>query len=189
MSSLFGVAPTPSLFGTAQSTAPPTSQTQPGQTSSVFSNTNTSQPTAQPSWLSNLGGQPNPLPTSNLFGSTQPQQQGISAGGGTSFGGGSNAGAVHQSAPADQPAQAQKQNGHSAQAAYFESLLEKNRKRNRTVAEDSGLGEVPSLQLGLGDISKRLRELGSAGNQGQGNPSADSKAYVQERCLWVLFMC
>lgn len=29
-----------------------------------------------------------------------------------------------------------------------------------------GFGELPSLQLGLGDISRRVRELGGAGGAG-----------------------
>jgi nuclear pore complex protein Nup93 len=56
------------------------------------------------------------------------------------------------------------QNGQAAnnvRAAYFEQILERGRKRNNT---DNGvLGDLPSLQLGLGDIARKVRNLGTGG--------------------------
>ncbi|KAK7556651.1 Nup93/Nic96-domain-containing protein [Phyllosticta citricarpa] len=62
------------------------------------------------------------------------------------------------------------------QTAYFDHLLERSRKR---AAQDNGMsstfGDLPSLQLGLGDIARKVRNLG------QGGPSApvpqDSRAH------------
>lgn len=39
-----------------------------------------------------------------------------------------------------------------------------------------GFGELPSLQLGLGDIARRARELGGVGAQTHGGATVDSKA-------------
>ena len=57
--------------------------------------------------------------------------------------------------------------------AYFDSLLEKNKKRaqGETVA-----GELPSLQLGLGDLRQKLRKLGPSGGTGAGRV-VDGKAH------------
>lgn len=63
-------------------------------------------------------------------------------------------------------------NAGSGRSAHFDHLLERGRKRN---AGENGIGnfdELPSLQLGLGDIARKVRNLGSGG------PSADQ---VQDR--------
>ena len=71
----------------------------------------------------------------------------------------------------------QAQNGQSsAQTAYFESLLEKNRKRQRQNGGSSEMEDIPSLQLGLGDISKRVRQLGTT-NYATSLGGADTKAH------------
>lgn len=61
------------------------------------------------------------------------------------------------------------------QTAYFNSLLEKNRQRTREGDRGNGLGDIPSLQLGLGDISKRARELGGVNTQAKRDRAADTK--------------
>ena len=53
----------------------------------------------------------------------------------------------------------------TSQPAYFDNLLEKGRKRTHDADGAPGFGDFPSLQLGLGDISKKVRELGSVGTQ------------------------
>lgn len=91
-----------------------------------------------------------------------------------------------------QPAQQQQQPGAQGQAqqqggplsqsqaatgqtAYFDHLLERSRKRAAQENGTSAFGDLPSLQLGLGDIARKVRNLG------QGGPSAplarDSKAH------------
>lgn len=52
------------------------------------------------------------------------------------------------------------------QSAFFDSLLERGRRRPNDENGVNGLGQVPGLQLGLSDIGRRVRELGGA--QGAG---------------------
>jgi nuclear pore complex protein Nup93 len=51
--------------------------------------------------------------------------------------------------------------------AHFDHLLERGRKRNAGENGLSNFEELPSLQLGLGDIARKVRNLGAGG------PSAD----------------
>ena len=224
MSSLFGQSnPTSSLFGnfttatSAQSQAAPTSSlfgstSQPqqpsGQTSNLFTSLGASQPQTQPSLFSNVGSDQKP----NIFGSSQPQQQTGTAGGGffgtasavntqpqptsSLFGGAQNNAATTQPAAPSlfQPqSQAQQQNNQAGQAAqgqqqahggqwnsqpaYFDNLLEKGRKRTHDADGAPGFRDLPSLQLGLGDIAKKVRELGSVGTQTHRGGAMDSSAH------------
>ena len=63
------------------------------------------------------------------------------------------------------------------QPAYFDNLLEKGRKRTHDADGGPGFRDVPSLQLGLSDIAKRVREIGGVGAQAQGGRAADSRAH------------
>jgi nuclear pore complex protein Nup93 len=88
--------------------------------------------------------QTNPRGQSTLFGTTSTQQQQEQSGGPLSQ---SNAG--------------------TGRSSHFDNLLERGRKRN---VGDNGLSsfeELPTLQLGLGDIARKVRNLGTGG------PSAD----------------
>ncbi|MCJ1243197.1 Nucleoporin nup93 [Trapelia coarctata] len=139
-----------------------TSQPQQGGAFASFGGTtSTSQPQNPAFSFGNLGG--------STATNSQPQQPGLS------FGiPGANTNQNQNQQPSGQPAQS---NGNTLHSAYFNSLLEKNRKRDRaTAANDSGFGEVPSLQLGLGDIAKRVRELGGTGVQNLGR-GTDTKAH------------
>ena len=49
----------------------------------------------------------------------------------------------------------------------FDHLLERSRKRNAGENGFGNFGGLPTLQLGLGDIARKVRNLG------QGGPSAD----------------
>lgn len=62
------------------------------------------------------------------------------------------------------------------QLVYFDNLLEKGKKKANGADGELGFGELPSLQLGLGDIARRARELGGVGTQTHGGATADSKA-------------
>ena len=85
--------------------------------------------------------------------------------------------------------QAQKQNSQqqksqqqgglakASQPAYFNNLLEKGKKRTRADDEGVGFGDLPNLQLGLGDLAKKVRELGGVGSILQGSNAVDSKAH------------
>ena len=70
-------------------------------------------------------------------------------------------------------------NGRASQPVYFDNLLEKGKKTNALHA-DSGFGDLPSLQLGLGEIARKARELGGVGAQMNGGATVDSKASACE---------
>ncbi|MCJ1389904.1 hypothetical protein MMC18_002761 [Xylographa bjoerkii] len=174
-----GSKPTLNLFGSLGNSTSAASQSQPGQTSNLFGNNNTSQPSSQQSLFSSLGGQSNapggqsnPPPQQPLFSSIGGQlnnQQPLF----------STLSGQAQTNQAEQPAQSQQKNdAQGSHTSYFDALLEKNRKRRRAAEERSAFGEVPSLELGLGDIAKRVRELGNgAGIQKQVNGGVDSRAH------------
>ncbi|KAL8806945.1 MAG: hypothetical protein Q9200_004862 [Gallowayella weberi] len=140
-----------------------TQQNKPTQTS-LFSNLATSQPQPQ---TSSVFGPPKPpasqpttsslfapQPTSGAFGASQQQQS--------------------QSTQNDQQPKAP---ARQSQPAYFDSLLEKGKKRARDPDGASGLGDLPGLQLGLSDIARRVREIGGVGTQTPADRAADSKAH------------
>lgn len=56
----------------------------------------------------------------------------------------------------------------ATQPAFFNSLLERGKKRPLSTTGQNGNGnfeDVPSLQLGLDDIRRKARELGTLGNK------------------------
>ncbi|KAI9695263.1 MAG: hypothetical protein M1820_008782 [Bogoriella megaspora] len=121
----------------------------------------TSQPATQ---ASNAGG---------LFGNTNasqaPQPQSGPTGGtlGGSFLGGASQAQPWQAQTGTQ----QSQNAASpAQPAYFDHLLERGKKRTPAGDGESPLGGLPSLELGLDDIARKIRNIG------QGSPSAQARA-------------
>jgi nuclear pore complex protein Nup93 len=64
----------------------------------------------------------------------------------------------------------------STQPAFFNSLLERGKKRPlSSVGQNNNFEDVPSLQLGLDDIRRKARELGTAGQKDASN-GANSKA-------------
>lgn len=131
------------------------------------------------------------MASTSTFGATQPAQGSTSLFGAAttstnnpSGGFGATSGHFGQQAQAAQSQQgasqgvAQALNGPaSTQANYFNSLLERGKKRSHpTDSERSGrLGELPSLQLGLDDLARRAREIGAVGDTPQRN-GADAKA-------------
>jgi len=130
-------APTGGLFGGANASQPQT-QTTGGLFSGLGGATQQStnpNPSSNPPQTGGLGA-------SSLFGATatqQPQSQ------------------QQQGAPLAQA------NAGTGRSAHFDHLLERGRKRN---AGDNGLAnfdELPSLQLGLGDIARKVRNLGAGG--------------------------
>ena len=77
----------------------------------------------------------------------------------------------------------QQSNGQQAGAApsngnpaAFAGLLEKGKKRGRNGEQPTSLQDLPSLQLGLGDIARRVRQLGSTGRLGSVREQ-DSRAH------------
>lgn len=70
--------------------------------------------------------------------------------------------------------------GRASQPVYFDNLLEKGKKKANALNTDSGFGDLPSLQLGLGEIARKARELGGLGAQTNGGATPDSKASACE---------
>ncbi|KAJ5788078.1 Nucleoporin interacting component Nup93/Nic96 [Penicillium paradoxum] len=69
------------------------------------------------------------------------------------------------------------QHGPSTQPAFFNSLLERGKKRPLSLAvQNNNFEDVPSLQLGLDDIRRKARELGAGGQKDTPN-SKNSKAH------------
>ncbi|OJJ84895.1 linker nucleoporin NIC96 [Aspergillus glaucus CBS 516.65] len=89
-----------------------------------------------------------PAPANSVFGSQPQAQQQPSQG--SIFG--------------QSQAQPVRSSGQTTQPAYFNSLLERGKKRPLSaVGQNSSFEELPSLQLGLDDIRRKARELGSGG--------------------------
>ncbi|KAI9833687.1 MAG: hypothetical protein M1826_006778 [Phylliscum demangeonii] len=65
----------------------------------------------------------------------------------------------------------------SSQPAYFDNLLEKGRQRPKRNGLDEGLEAIPGLQLGLGDISRKVKGLGGLGTDVHHVPGTDTKAH------------
>jgi len=109
----------------------------------------------------------NPAPGASLFGAsllgpTAQQNQ-------------NQSGSQQQNQPG-QPGAQQQPDGQptKSQPAFFDQLLERGKKRQNDDNHVGQFGELPSLQLGLGDIARKVRNLG------QGTPTArpgDSRAH------------
>lgn len=145
-----------SLFGQTASSA---NQPTPSQGTSFFSGLNAPKP-AQPT-SSPFGNPPQPQqPTASLFGSTatgqsQPQAAQSLFGSTLNTGGQQNSnGTLNTQQPTDSGRQSQGLNQQTG--AYFDTLLQKSRKRTHG---DNSLEELPSLQLGLGDLRDRIKRL------------------------------
>ena len=147
-----GTAPASGSFSNSSTSAPAPGNifSKPPPTASTSGNI-FSRPTAATSEAGSVFNQPNTVappgasifgPAPSLSGSTLP---------------GSSQGAPPQTQPS-----------HSTSGpGYFQSLLEKNKKRARkaSLSSSSRLENVSALQLGLGDISKRVRQLGGEGQR------------------------
>jgi nuclear pore complex protein Nup93 len=145
-----------SLGSTGGQSKPPTTTTSGG----LFGSAPSSNPSGglfgndKPS--TSIFAQPVPPlePKQSIFNQTAPQQQQMPSEGGDSIG------------------------DNNGQTAYFNTLLEKNKKRTRDAEKEGYVGGgMPKLELGLGDISRRVRELGGVGGSARADPKADSKAH------------
>ncbi|KAL4877258.1 Nup93/Nic96-domain-containing protein [Aspergillus karnatakaensis] len=131
---------TGSLFGTTglSGTPVPPQPPQPSQPSSIFSPSNPTSifgnnPTQAPPTTSLFGGNPQTQQQSSIF---EPGQT---------------------TASTAKPLQASQ-----AQPAFFNSLLERGKKRPLSVvAQNNNFEELPDLQLGLDDIRRKARGLGT----------------------------
>jgi nuclear pore complex protein Nup93 len=174
--SIFGSTTTgSSLFGGKPATTTPT-QTQPstGFGSSLFG---TSTTTPKASLFGGTTATSQPAAGNSIFGSTlgatatQPPAGASlfssTTGGGLNLGLGNTTTTNPAASTAQQP---QQQAPTSATGALFDSLLAKNKKQ---AEGETALGELPSLQLGLGDLRQRLKKLGPS----QDKPLEHGKAH------------
>ncbi|AEO71700.1 72672ce4-5352-439c-b311-521df1295638 [Thermothielavioides terrestris] len=184
-SSLFGNTTTTtgsSLFGNT-TTTPTTTQPSTGLGTSLFGTSTTTpktslfggntattatsqQPTGNSIFGSTLGGSTatttQPAAGTSLFSSTPL------GGGGLGLGLG-NTTTTNPAASTNQQQQQQQQQAPPT-GALFDSLLAKNKKQ---AEGETALGELPSLQLGLGDLRQRLKKLGPS----QDRPLEHGKAH------------
>ncbi|KAH8888205.1 Pentulose kinase [Thozetella sp. PMI_491] len=176
-SSLFGASttqnPTPgsSLFGGGNQTAPkPFGQLGGGLGAGLSTTAQPQPPPAGTGFGGSALAQQQPKPS--LFGAPTTTQAAMaqsttSASGATSAPPGASlfastnlsGGQSHSQQPTSRPT-----------GAYFDSLLARNKK---TAEGETPLGELPSLQLGLGDLRQRLRKLGP----GKADRPLDGKAH------------
>jgi nuclear pore complex protein Nup93 len=130
------------------------------QSTSLFGSTN-----ATSAFGNTSAAAPQAAPTSSLFGQSQAQPQ-------------AQAQAQAQQQPSQSSILGQTQTGsgqaqgrvstQATQPAFFNSLLERGKKRPLSATGQNGNGnfeDVPSLQLGLDDIRRKARELGTSGNE------------------------
>lgn len=132
-----------------------TTNTQP---SSLFGSTN-----APSAFGASSARTTQPAQAPSLFGQSQGQPQ-----------------AQPQAQPAAQPKSNAEQDGLSAQStkpAFFNSLLERGKKRPLSSTGHSGnFDDVPSLQLGLDDIRRKARELGPGSSKDSSQSGTATKA-------------
>ncbi|KAK5242148.1 nuclear pore complex subunit, partial [Cryomyces antarcticus] len=168
---------TSGLFGSSGTTQPQqqssnlfgnlgTGQSQPEQATSgsLFGGLGaSSQPAAQkPSLFGSLGGTSQP-----------PQQQQTSTG---SLFGGSTLVNTQNQQPQQENGQVPQNGAPASQPAYFDHLLERGKKRQNQENGGDQFSDLPSLQLGLGDIARKVRNLGAGGPTSQQARGADSRA-------------
>ncbi|KAF2500568.1 NIC-domain-containing protein [Lophium mytilinum] len=204
-SSLFGntgtssAATTGGLFSNLGGAQQANSSTAPS-TGGLFArvqpaNTAAQTASATPGLFSNLGGATSQAPPASsaggLFGglsglgasTNQPQQP---ATGASTFGGFGNLGASTNPQPNNaSQQQAQEQDPSLTEStnptrknAHFDQLLERGKKRTNQANGASQFGGLPTLQLGLGDIARKVRNLGTGGpSASQAAQGDDSRAH------------
>ncbi|KIV99809.1 uncharacterized protein PV09_08613 [Verruconis gallopava] len=114
-----------------------------------------------------------PQQGTSLFGaSTQPAQP-------SGLLGGSLLGQSQQPPAAQSQADSsvQPKSAATLQAAYFDQILERGKKREKQENGLGALGDLPTLQLGLGDIARKVRNLGQGGPTTQKGKGVDSRAH------------
>ncbi|KAI9659940.1 MAG: hypothetical protein M1821_001292 [Bathelium mastoideum] len=173
------------LFGSTSTSQP--QQSQPTSSTSLFGNQGNNQtakssgnpfgslgPTSQPATQTSNAG--------SLFGgaNTAQAQQSQSGNTGSLFGGSTATGNT-QAQTQQQSTQGPQNTAPPSQPAYFDHLLERGKKR---ATQDNGAGslaDLPSLQLGLGDIARKVRNLGN------GSPSVhQARATDNSRAHYLL---
>jgi nuclear pore complex protein Nup93 len=65
---------------------------------------------------------------------------------------------------------------NNGDAAYFSTLLERQKKKPKLTAENTGRHELPSLSMDLGDLARRAQEIRHRGTK-QPEPLSESRAH------------
>lgn len=160
------------LFGNTQS-----SQQQQQPSGSLFGGVQTSQQQPSGGLFGNAQPAQQQPQVGSLFGNTQstqqqqqqqPQQQqsqlGSSLFGNSILNNNTQSNQQQNAGPLQQAAQGQQNGlGESRTSAHFDSLLERGKKRKGTASNGAQFGDLPSLQLSLGDIAGKVRNLGGTG--------------------------
>jgi hypothetical protein len=149
------------LFG--QSNNQPQQQNQAG---GLFGQANTQQQQQQQNTglLAPPGGN-----MANTFGQSQQNAPAQGFGGSTLF---SSLGGAQSTNPGLAQSQAP-----ASSSSYFDQMLERGKKRDFT--GNGGIGDLPSLQLGLSDIARKARNLGTGGpsaGEAQAGAGNDARA-------------
>jgi nuclear pore complex protein Nup93 len=152
--SLGAAKPATSSFPSLSAAPASQPQTQTGGFSSLFSKSATAQQPTMGNQQQTSGlGQP------SLFGATSTQQQ------------------PQQQQQQQQGVSLSQSNAGASRSAHFDNLLERGRKRNAGENGGTNFDELPSLQLGLGDIARKVRNLGAGGpSAGQVRDGAQDRA-------------
>lgn len=162
-----------SLFGaTTNQSAASSGTTGAGFGSSLFSSTN------HPSGNSLFGNTTNAASGGgSLF--APPTQPATSQPQAPSLFGQSSANVVNANQPQAQgDSQGQVvRNAEGPRVALFENLLERGKKRREPTSSDMQSAQLPSLQLGLGDISSKIRGLGTTKPDFKASRAGDSRAH------------
>ncbi|KAF5658141.1 nucleoporin-interacting NIC96 [Fusarium heterosporum] len=131
----------------------PAQTQQSGTTGGLFGNQQQQQQ-QKPSLFGSSMAQPAEAPKASLFGQQQqPQQNAPSMFGGSTFGASTLGGSIFAGQAPNGQSQAQSQPA----GAYFDSLFAKSQKADGK----ANMEDLPSLELGLGDLRHRLRKLQS----------------------------
>ncbi|KAL9055431.1 MAG: hypothetical protein Q9162_003529 [Coniocarpon cinnabarinum] len=174
------------LFGATNQTTQPSggglfggsNQTSQPAGGGLFGNTNQANQATNTGLFGNAS-QPSQQAGGSLFGNTNQSSQQAGPGLFGNAGGSQTLGAnTQQQHPSQQSAQTNGQvskNGEAPRAALFEDLLERGRKRRDVGGSENA--QLPSLQLGLGDISSKIKGLGNTKPDFSASRAHDSRAH------------
>lgn len=111
---------------------------------------------------------PQPAANTSLFGASTTQPAATSS----IFGGAPTSGAAISTGTAAVAAPTQ----NTRDAAYFSSLLERQKKKPKLKADNGGRHELPSLSMDLGDLARRAQEIRRKETKPT-DPLSDSRAH------------
>lgn len=152
------------------------SATQPARPSPFSGNTTATPPTLQ-SGFGTQQSNPSTQPQS-IYSGANPPSSAQPAMNSSLFGSSLTQGAQlnQQGGPQQAPGQSSLSSQQPMQPAFFSSLLERGKKRPHPSTLNATSVELPNLQLGLDDIRRTARGLGTTDSAASDQPSFDNKA-------------